>query len=163
MSNWIIVPCNGIGNPMSTVTRFAAYRAAELLAEAGTPVELVAIGRVLARLAPWVDKVRERPVAIVEGCSFRCTTKLLAALGTKPAACVYIPEVMQSIGVGRRGLDRKYLGPKGRTIVEAVARTIAGAIAAQLPGQQASMDGAKGCTCTKVAAAHHNGVQNLTE
>ncbi|MCX7599499.1 MAG: putative zinc-binding protein [Armatimonadetes bacterium] len=163
MGNWIILPCNGIGNPLSTVSRYAAYRAAELLAEAGTPVELVGIGRVLARLAPWVDKVREGPVAVVEGCSFRCATRLLAGLGAKSVACVYIPEVMQSLGLGRRGLDRKYLGPKGRAIVEAVAQTIAGVVAGQLPAQQEPKDDAKRCPCSQAAAAHQVAVQDPTE
>lgn len=131
MSEWILCPCNGIGNLLSTVSRFAAFRAVELLLQRGTAVEMMAIGRLLARLAPDVEKIRQRPVAIVEGCSYRCASKLLAQLGTKAAAHVYIPEVMQAAGLGRRGLDRKYLGPKGRAIVEAVARAIADAVAPQ--------------------------------
>lgn len=129
MSNWVVCPCNGIGNPLSTVSRFAAFRAAELLSQRGTAVELLAIGRLLARLGPDVEKVMRRPVAIIEGCSYRCASKLLGGLGVEPAAYVYIPEVMQSIGLGRRGLDRKYLGPKGRAIVEAVAKALADTIA----------------------------------
>lgn len=131
MHKCILLPCNGIGNPLSTMSRFAAFRAAELLSQRAAAVEMMAIGRLLARLAPAVEKIRQHPVAIVEGCSYRCGSKLLAELGVKPAACVYIPEVMQAAGLGRRGLDRKYLGPKGRAIVEAVARAIADAVAPQ--------------------------------
>ncbi|MBC7288753.1 MAG: hypothetical protein H5T86_12095 [Armatimonadetes bacterium] len=129
MSHWLIIPCNGIGNPLSTVSRFAAFRAAELLRQRGISVELLAIGQLLARLAPAMEKVAECPVAIIEGCSYKCASKLLERLEVNPAAYVYIPDVMQSVGLGRRGLDRKYLGPKGRAIVEAVAERLAECIA----------------------------------
>jgi hypothetical protein len=64
----------------------------------------------------------------MEGCSFRCAKKLLKNLGIEISTYVYIPEVMLRSGISRRGLDRKFLGPKGRALVEAVAVFTADAV-----------------------------------
>jgi uncharacterized metal-binding protein len=130
MESVMILPCNGVGNPLSTVTRYAALRTAELLREQGIEVEIMAIGRLLARLEDDVEAARKMPVALIEGCSFRCATKLLKTLGIEIASYVYVPEVMLSAGIGRRNLDRKFLGPKGRALVEAVAKATADALLA---------------------------------
>jgi hypothetical protein len=123
MPDMLLVPCNGIGNPLSTISRYAGFRAAELLTEQGAAVELVALGRLLARLAEAVAAVREYPVAVIEGCPARCASKLLDRLeaGDQVVVYVFVPHVMEQVQIGRRGLDRKFLGPKGWALVEAVA------------------------------------------
>jgi uncharacterized metal-binding protein len=128
MGEWLVIPCNGIGNPLSTVSRYAGLQATKLLQERGVNVDLLAIGQLLARLPDALERLANRPAAVIDGCSYKCATKLLENLGAKPAVHIYIPDVMRSLGLGKRGLDRKYLGPKGRAIGEAVAKALADAV-----------------------------------
>ncbi len=124
----MVIGCNGIGNPLSTVSRYASIRTAEVLRERGVEVELMAIGRLLGRLDEDVEAAKQARVALIEGCSFRCAKKLLKTLGIEISTYVYVPEVMLRSSISRRGLDRKFLGPKGRALVEAVAQFTADAV-----------------------------------
>lgn len=130
MGSVMIIGCNGIGNPLSTVSRYAAWRTAELLEQQGVDVELMAMGRLLARLEEDVEAARNARVALIEGCAMRCGKKLLTSLDIGIATYIYIPEVMLSAGIGRRGIDRKFLGPKGQALVAAVAKATADAVLA---------------------------------
>ncbi len=128
MEQVMVIGCNGIGNPLSTVSRYASFRTAEILRERGVEVEIMAIGRLLGRLDEDVEAAKRSRVALMEGCSFRCAKKLLKNLGIEISTYVYIPEVMLRSGISRRGLDRKFLGPKGKALVEAVAQFTADAV-----------------------------------
>jgi uncharacterized metal-binding protein len=147
MDGVLLLPCNGIGNPLSTISRSAAFRAAEILAERDVEVELLAVGRLLARLPEAVAAAQARPVAVIEGCGERCVTKMLAHLGVEAAAYVYLPTVMQGMGMGSRGLDRKYLGPKGRAIAEEVALAMAAAIEQSLEREAPAAEAAASADC----------------
>ena len=126
----VILPGNGIGSPLSTISRYAAYEAARLLREDGIEAELLAIGRLLARLEDAVQRAKAAKLAVIEGCYARCASKLLETLGVPVAAYVYAPDVMQACGIGLRGIDRKFLGPKGKALVDSVARATADAVRA---------------------------------
>ncbi len=129
MDEVLILPCNGIGNPLSTISRYAAYEAARMLEQRGARPRLMAIGRLLARLPNAFEQLRAAPaVAVIEACEARCASLLLGRLGVKATAYTYVPEVMRECGIGIRGIDRKFLGPKGRALVEAVARATVEAI-----------------------------------
>lgn len=118
----LILPCNGIGNPLSTISRYAAYETARLVEQHGGRAKLMAIGRLLARLPEAIDEVcRAKTVVVIEACEARCASLLLEQLGAEVAVYVYVPQIMRQAGVGIRGIDRKFLGPKGRALVEAVA------------------------------------------
>jgi len=129
MDDLLILPCNGIGNPLSTISRYAAYEVARQMEQRGTRPRLMAIGRLLARLPEAVEELRQaRGVAVIEACEARCASVLLEQLGVEMAVYIYVPEVMRDCGVGIRGIDRKFLGPKGRALVEAVAQATVEAI-----------------------------------
>ena len=129
MDDVLILPCNGIGNPLSTISRYAAYETAKRLEQRGAKPRLMAIGRLLARLPDAVDELRQAgAVAVIEACEARCASLLLERLGVEMAVYIYVPEVMRDCGVGIRGIDRKFLGPKGRALVDAVAQATVEAI-----------------------------------
>jgi hypothetical protein len=117
-----IYPCGGIGLHTSCVVRLAGYL---LPVEYCQPsVEILDMHRLICGLPDERELVEECPTIILDGCAHQCGSGLFSLLNIKPAARVYLPEVISQTGLFP-GRDRKVLEESGQRLAREVAQRTA--------------------------------------
>ena len=88
-----VLPCTGIGQVVGTIARQAAYRVCEDLKPQETL--LVCLPALVKGVQEDIDMIENFPTVVIEGCKERCATYALKRQGGKPAAEVFIPDVLK--------------------------------------------------------------------
>jgi uncharacterized metal-binding protein len=119
----VIVPCSGIGKPLGSVAREAAYELCEELRPEST--DLVALSKlVLGEPAAQARVQRSRAITL-DGCKLYCAAKLVKHSGG---------EIAHQVGVFDIYRKHKHLRPEGIAELndagQELARVVAGEIAA---------------------------------
>jgi uncharacterized metal-binding protein len=114
-----VLPCNGIGRVVSTVTRLAGYRIKELRPE---QVELLSSGRLIVKDEQEVARFNRYPLLVIDGCRPHCASFLASELGKPPAAHIYVADVAAANRISIAGEKRRGLTDKGKQLVEALAQ-----------------------------------------
>lgn len=117
-----VIPCNGIGRLVSTITRQAGYRLAEM-----RPGQVVLLGA--GALTVGEEKAtavfKTYPVLVIDGCRPHCASMLCNELGKKPAAAIYCADVAAEKKIALAGEKRRGLGKRGHELAEAIAEKAA--------------------------------------
>jgi len=113
-----VLPCNGIGRLVSTVTRMAGYKIKEMRPQ---EVVLLSSGALTAGESENVAALRKYPVLVIDGCRPHCASFMCDELGKTPAARVYVADVAAAGKISISGEKRRGLTAKGMKLVEAVA------------------------------------------
>jgi uncharacterized metal-binding protein len=114
-----VLPCNGIGRLVSTVTRMAGYRIKEMRPD---EVVLLSSGALTAGESENVAALGKYPVLVIDGCRPHCASFLCDELGKTPAARIYVADVMAENRINVAGEKRRGLTAKGDKLVEALAQ-----------------------------------------
>lgn len=118
----IVYPCGGIGLHVSCVTRLAGYLLAEELSN--LDVEILDMHRLLRGMPDEIELIEMCPTIILDGCAHQCGSNLFRLLRIKPAARIYIPEIIAETGL-YPGRARKILEESGQQLAREVARRAA--------------------------------------
>ncbi len=113
-----VLACNGIGRLVSTVTRLASYKIKEMRPD---EVVLLSSGALTAGEAESVELLNKYPVLVIDGCRPHCASFLADELGKKPAARIYVADVMAEKKLNVAGEKRRGLTAKGAALVDALA------------------------------------------
>jgi uncharacterized metal-binding protein len=113
-----VLPCNGIGRLVSTVTRMAGYRIKELRPD---QVVLLSSGALIVKEAENMAALQKYPLLVIDGCRPHCASFLADELGKTPAARIYVADVMAENKINVTGEKRRGLTAKGQKLVEALA------------------------------------------
>jgi len=114
-----VLPCNGIGRLVSTVTRMAGYKIKEMRPD---EVVLLSSGALTAGEPESVATLRRYPVLVIDGCRPHCASFMCDELGKTPAARIYVADVMAENKINVAGEKRRGLTAKGDKLVEALAQ-----------------------------------------
>lgn len=117
-----VLSCNGIGRLVSTVVRLAGYKIKQMRPDT---VVLLSSGRLAVAEPEHVEMLRKYPLLVIDGCRPHCASFLADELGKKPAAKIYVADVMAENKINVAGEKRRELTEKGQRLVEAVARKAA--------------------------------------
>jgi uncharacterized metal-binding protein len=113
-----VLPCNGIGRLVSTVTRMAGYKIKEMRPD---EVVLLSSGALTAGDPENVATLRRYPVLVIDGCRPHCASFMCDELGKTPAARIYVADVMAENKINVAGEKRRGLTDKGMKLVDALA------------------------------------------
>jgi uncharacterized metal-binding protein len=116
-----ILVCNGIGRLASTIVRQAGY-----LAHQQRPEEtvLLAVGPSAVDEEQSLEALKKYPVVAIDGCRPHCASYLMKQKKKKPAAVVYVGDVLADTRISLVGEKRTGLGEKGKQLVQAVAERV---------------------------------------
>lgn len=84
MKKVAIYPCGGVGLPLSSIARYAAYLVTEDMLPEQT--EIVDAVRLICGFPEEVALVEDNPSIIIDGCAHQCGSNLFRLFGLKPAA-----------------------------------------------------------------------------
>jgi uncharacterized metal-binding protein len=131
----VVVPCSGIGKPIGTVSREAAYDLCEELRPEST--RLMALAKLVLGEPGARELVAKHPAVTIDGCKQMCAAKMVTESGGTVAREVAVLEVF------RRHKDLKpegiaELNPAGMKL----ARVLAEEVAESLDGADQSGKGA---------------------
>lgn len=113
-----VLACNGIGRLVSTVTRLASYRIKEMRPD---QVVLLSSGALTVKEPENLALLGKYPLLVIDGCRPHCASFLADELGKKPAARIYVADVMAANKINVAGEKRRGLTAKGQKLVEALA------------------------------------------
>jgi uncharacterized metal-binding protein len=113
-----VLPCNGIGRLVSTVTRMAGYKIKQMRPD---EVVLLSSGALTAREPDNLAAFEKYPVLVIDGCRPHCASFMCDELGKTPAARIYVADVMAENKINVAGEKRRGLTDKGMKLVEALA------------------------------------------
>ncbi len=113
-----VMPCNGVGRVVSTITRESAYKIQSL-----RPNKTILVSSPdLAVDNPTVLSVAKKyPLIVIDGCKPKCGTNILESKGIKPAFVIYAPNVCADKKISIAGETRVKLGKKGQRLIDAIA------------------------------------------
>jgi uncharacterized metal-binding protein len=114
-----LLACNGIGRLVSTVTRLASYKIKELRPD---EVVLLSSGALTVGEPESVALFNKYPVLVIDGCRPHCASFLADELGKKPAASIYVADVMAANKLNVAGEKRRGLTAKGEKLVDALVQ-----------------------------------------
>lgn len=114
-----VLACNGIGRLVSTVTRLASYKIKEMRPD---EVVLLSSGALTVGEPESVELFNKYPVLVIDGCRPHCASYLANELGKKPAASIYVADVMAANKINVAGEKRRGLTAKGQKLVDALAQ-----------------------------------------
>jgi uncharacterized metal-binding protein len=114
-----VLACNGIGRLVSTVTRLASYKIKEMRPD---EVVLLSSGALTVGEPESVELFSKYPVLVIDGCRPHCASFLADELGKKPAASIYVADVMAANKLNVAGEKRRGLTAKGQKLVDALAQ-----------------------------------------
>jgi hypothetical protein len=117
-----VYPCGGIGLHVSCVTRLAGYVLEEELLK--SDVEILDMHRLIRGMTDEVELVETYPTIILDGCAHQCGSYLFRLLKIKPAARIYIPDIIAETGL-YPGRARKVLEDSGQQLATEVAQRAA--------------------------------------
>jgi len=75
----VVVPCSGIGKPLGSVSREAAYELCENLRPHTT--ELVALSKLVMGDSASRETVAQNPCVAIDGCQLACASKMVQQSG----------------------------------------------------------------------------------
>lgn len=117
-----VYPCGGIGLHVSCVTRLAGYLLEEELFK--LDVEILDMHRLIRGMPDEVELVEAFPTIVLDGCAHQCGSDLFRLLKIKPAARIYVPDIIAESGLFP-GKARKVLEDSGRRLAREVAQKAA--------------------------------------
>jgi len=121
----ILLPCSGIGSPLGTVGRQAAYRVVEKLRPGKTAITCLALLDNQDREA--LQLVRDNPCLALDACGGKCAEKIIKAAGGQFRSEFSLSEIARQ----HRHLKPEgvlELGKMGLQLVEIAAQTAALAV-----------------------------------
>ncbi len=113
-----VLPCNGIGRLVSTVTRMAGYKIKKMRPD---QVVLLSSGRLAVKDPEHFAFLQKYPVLVIDGCRPHCASFMCDELGKTPAARIYVADVMAESKINVAGEKRRELTAKGEKLVDALA------------------------------------------
>jgi uncharacterized metal-binding protein len=121
----VVLPCSGIGKPLGTVSRLAAYRVAEELRPDTTAVTCLA--QLVAEDPQALALVRENPCIALDGCPKECARRNIEIAGGKVGSELRVMDVF------RRHMDLKPetvldVGTGGEKLTAVISREVAGEV-----------------------------------
>lgn len=118
----IIYPCGGIGLHVSCVTRLAGYLLEEELSK--LDAEVLDMHRLIRGMPDEIELVEMYPTIILDGCAHQCGSNLFWLLRIKPAARIYVPDIIAETNLFP-GRARKVLVDSGQRLAREVAQRAA--------------------------------------
>lgn len=115
----VVLPCNGIGRLVSTVVRLAGYKIQQMRPE---QVVLLSSGRLAVKDPEHMALLQNYPLLVIDGCRPHCASFMADELGKKPAARLYVADVMAANKINVAGEKRRGLTAKGEKLVEVLAK-----------------------------------------
>jgi len=112
-----VLSCNGIGRLVSTIVREAGYKIKQMRPG---QVELLSSGRLAVREPEHLALLAKYPLLVIDGCRPHCAGFMADELGKKPAARIYVADVMAENKINVRGEQRRGLDEKGHMLVDAL-------------------------------------------
>lgn len=119
----VILPCSGLGKPLGTAGRLAAYRVVELRPE---DTCLTCLALLDNQDEDALRLVRENRNIALDACPAQCATKIIEAAGGQVEKAVNLMEIYKQ----NRHLKPQSvleMGEKGRELVEVIALAAAAA------------------------------------
>ncbi|MFH0802431.1 MAG: putative zinc-binding protein [bacterium] len=89
----VVLPCSGIGKPLGTVSRLAAYRVVEELRPEKTAITCLA--QLVAEEAEALALVRENPCIALDGCPKECARRNIEIAGGKVGSELRVMDVFK--------------------------------------------------------------------
>jgi len=120
----LIIPCSGIGKPLGTVTREAAYELCESMCPGET--QLVALSKLVLGDAQALERVRTNPAVTIDGCKQMCASKLVKHAGGTVAREVAVFDAFRY---------HKDLKPEGIAEINAEGKQLARILAEEIAEQ----------------------------
>jgi uncharacterized metal-binding protein len=117
-----IYPCGGIKRVEATVARIATYIVNEDLMPGETMI--FCVPAFLRGVEEDIVMIERNPTIVIDCHKESCGSHLMYLAGIKPAARIYIPEIMEEIGLGP-GKNRQELDEEGDRLACAVAEKVA--------------------------------------
>ncbi len=117
-----IAPCMGIGQTVAGVTRLAAYIVNEELLPDQTI--LLCIPALISGVIEDIDMAEVYPTIVIDGCSEKCGSHICQFCGIKPAARIYVPEIIHETRLSP-GHTRQELEESGKELARVVAERVA--------------------------------------
>ena len=117
-----IAPCMGIGKAVAGVTRLAALIVGEDLLPGKT--NILCIPALGAMVEEDIRFVEDYPTIVIDGCGERCASHLSLFYNIKPAAIVYVLDVVKETGL-KPGKSRKILEDSGKLLAQKIAEKVA--------------------------------------
>lgn len=117
-----IAPCMGIGQTVAGVTRLAAYIVNEDMLPDKTI--LLCIPALIAGVIEDIDMAEFYPTIVIDGCSEKCGSQICHFCGIKPAARIYVPEIIHETRLSP-GHTRQELEESGKKLARVVAERVA--------------------------------------
>jgi hypothetical protein len=114
-----VLPCNGIGRLVSTIVRRAGYKIREMRPD---QVVLLSSGRLAVKDPEHLEVLTRYPLLVIDGCRPHCASFMADELGKKPAARLYVADVMAESKLNVAGEKRRGLTEKGMKLVDALAQ-----------------------------------------
>ena len=116
-----ILPCGGIKKVEATVARIATYIVNEDLMPGKTMI--MCVPAFLRGVEEDILMMERNPTIVIDDME-SCASHLMHLVGIKPAARIYIPEIMEETGLGP-GKNRQELDDDGNRLALAVAEKVA--------------------------------------
>lgn len=117
-----IFPCGGIKKVEATVGRIASYIVNEDLMPGKTMI--MCVPAFLRGVDEDILMMERNPTIVIDCHMESCASHLMYLVGIKPAARIYIPEIMKETGLGP-GKNRQELDEEGNQLALAVAEKVA--------------------------------------
>lgn len=127
-----IMPCNGVGRVVSTITREAAYKIHSLRPD--TTI-LISSPDLAVDNQDTLSNAKKYPLIVIDCCKPRCGSNILKAKGIKPILEIYAPLVCADKKIPLSGETRVRLGVKGALLAEIIAEIAIQAIDDILSGK----------------------------
>ncbi len=120
-SEFIIIPCSGIGKALGTIARRATYIVTEELMPNNT--DTICLPLLTIEDKETVQKIRQTPCITIDGCAAQCSMKNVEYHNGKLAGKLTILEIMRE----NRGLKPEGvldIGPDGEKLARKAAETV---------------------------------------
>lgn len=117
-----VFPCGGIKKVEATVARIATYIVNEDLMPGKTMI--MCVPAFLRGVEEDIAMMERNPTIVIDCHMESCASHLMHLAGIKPAARIYIPEIMKETGLGP-GRNRQELDEEGNRLALAVAEKVA--------------------------------------
>ncbi len=120
----VVVPCSGIGKPLGTVSREAAYELCDNLRPADT--RLVALAKLVLGEPTAREAVARSQVVTIDGCKLMCASKMVQQSGGTIAQQISVLDVFR---------QHKELKPEGIAQLNEAGQKLAGILAEEVAGR----------------------------
>ena len=117
-----VVACSGIGKPLGSVTREAAYVLCDELRPGKTV--LVALSKLALEEPDALDRIRSYPTITIDGCQLNCASKVVTQNGGKIAREVSVVDFYRT-HKGPRPDGIAELNDAGKRLARALAEELA--------------------------------------